>query len=96
MNGQTPDPENETISPFIVYLGCGHEEVSGYLKTLLTFYRCSDCKIKFPPQYLVQFESEIKVCGMQRYSDEVAFGLDYLIESEEVKHLGINWDEDNY
>ncbi len=40
--------------------------------------------------------AEIKIRGMQRYSDSHAFGLDYLVESEEAKHFGCDYDDYNY
>jgi hypothetical protein len=48
------------------------------------------------PKYLKGFEAEIKIREMQRYSDNHAFGLDYLIESESAKHIGCNDDEYQY
>jgi hypothetical protein len=80
-NGTENDPA------FLVYLGCRQKEVSGYIKTLNTFYRCCWCEIR-QPKYLKEFEAEIKVRGMQRESDSNAFGLDYLLESEQAKHFG--------
>ena len=74
---------------FLVYLGCSQEEVSGYIKTLSTFYRCCYCEIR-QPKYLKEFEAEIKVRGMQRESDSNAFGLDDLLKSEEAKHFSCN------
>ena len=61
---------------FLVYLGCQADEVEGYIKTLNTFYRCYFCEVR-KPKHLKDFEAEIKVRGMQRYSDSNAFGLDY-------------------
>ena len=31
----------ETEPAFLVYVGCREDEISGYLKTINTFYRCS-------------------------------------------------------
>ncbi|NJL51752.1 MAG: hypothetical protein HC930_05140 [Hydrococcus sp. SU_1_0] len=97
---------------FVVYLGCSEAEISGYLKTINTFYRCS-CSISSTggtpatlfraswseirkPKYLSDFEVEIKIRGMQRYADSYAFGLDYLVESETAKHIGCDSDEYDY
>ena len=80
---------------FITYLGCKKDEVAGHIKTLNTFYRCYWCEVR-QPKYLKGFEAEIKIRGMQRYSDTYAFGLDYMLESEEAKHLGCNYDEYQY
>ena len=76
----------ETEPAFIVYLGCNEAEISGYLKTINTFYRCYWNEIR-KPKYLKNFQAEIKVSGMQRYADTHAFGLDYLVESESAKHI---------
>jgi hypothetical protein len=94
------DPHNwgnatESEPAFIVYLGCFQEEVAGYIKTFNTFYRCEWCFIR-SPKYLKGFVAEIKVRGMQRYSDSHAFGLDYLVESEIAKHFGCNQEEYEY
>lgn len=80
---------------FMVYLGCSKDEVSGYVQTFNRFYRCEWCEVR-KPQYLKDFEAEIKIRGMQRYADTYAFGLDSLVESEEAKHLGADFDEYNY
>ncbi len=85
----------ETEPAFLVYLGCSEAKISGYLKTINTFYRCSWSEIR-KPKYLKNFEAEIKIRGMQRYADTHAFGLDYLVESESAKHIGCNSDEYDY
>jgi hypothetical protein len=85
----------ETEPAFLVYLGCSEAEISGYLKTINTFYRCSWSEIR-KPKYLSEFEAEIKIRGMQRYANTHAFGLDYLVESETAKHIGCDSDEYNY
>ena len=74
----------ETEPAFLVYLGCNEAELSGYLKTINTFYRCEWCEVR-KPKYLKDFKAEIKIRGMQRYSDTHAFGLDYLVKSESAK-----------
>ena len=74
----------ETEPAFLVYLGCNEAELSGYLKTINTFYRCEWCEVR-KPKYLTDFKAEIKIRGMQRYSDTYAFGLDYLVKSESAK-----------
>ena len=85
----------ETEPAFLVYLGCKEAEISGYLKTINTFYRCSWSEIR-KPKHLKNFEAEIKIRGMQREADTHAFGLDYLVESESAKHMGCDSDEYNY
>ncbi len=85
----------ETEPAFVVYLGCKKEEVSGHIKTFTTFYRCELCEVR-EPKYLKDFEVEIKVRGMQRYSDETAFGLDYLVDSQQWQEIGCNSDEYDY
>jgi hypothetical protein len=71
---------------FIAYLGCKKDEVAGYIKTLNIFYRCYWCEVR-KPKYLKNFEAEIKIKEMQREADSYAWGLDYLVESEEAKHI---------
>ena len=85
----------ETEPAFVVYLGCKKDQVSSHVNTFKTFYRCELCEVR-EPKYLKGFEAEIKIRGMQRESDTNAFGLDYLVESEESKHLGCNSDEYDY
>lgn len=85
----------ETEPAFVTYLGCEKEEVEGYLKTLKTFYRCHLNEVR-QPKYLTDFEVEIKIYAMQRYSDETAFGLDYLVESQQWRDIGCNSDEYDY
>ena len=85
----------ESEPAFLVYLGCREEEISGYLKTLNTFYRCSWSEIR-KPKYLRELTAEIKIRGMQRYSDSQALGLDYLIESESAKQIGCDPEEYDY
>ncbi len=75
-----------TEPAFLVYLGCNEAELSGYLKTINTFYRCEWCEVR-KPKYLKDFKAEIKIRGMQRYSDTHAFGLDYLVKSESAKPI---------
>jgi hypothetical protein len=79
---------------FMVYLGCQKDEVKGYVQTLNTFYRTEWCEVR-KPRHLKGFEAEIKVRGMQRYSDSNAFGLDYLVESESAKHFGCDYAAEN-
>ena len=85
----------ESEPAFLVYLGCREEEISDYLKTINTFYRCSWSEIR-KPKYLREMTAEIKIRGMQRYSDSQALGLDYLIESESAKHIGCDPEEYDY
>lgn len=85
----------ETEPAFVTYLGCRQQEVEGYLKTLNTFYRCDINEIR-QPKYLKDFEVEIKIYGMQRYIDTHAFGLDYLVESQQWRDFGCDSDEYDY
>jgi hypothetical protein len=85
----------DTEPAFVVYLGCQKEEVTGYVKTFKTFYRCELCEVR-EAKYLKDFEVEIKVRGMQRDSDSHAFGLDYLIDQEQWRDFGCNSDEYDY
>lgn len=85
----------DTEPAFMVYVGCKKDEVKGYVQTFNTFYRTEWCEVR-KSKHLKGFEAEIKIRGMQRYSDTSAFGLDYLVESEEAKHFGADYDEYNY
>jgi hypothetical protein len=85
----------DTDPAFVVYLGCQKNEVKGYLKTLNTFYRCHINEVR-SPKYLKEFEVEIKIYSMQRYADTHAFGLDYLINSQEFHDFDRNFDEYNH
>ncbi len=97
LNGDRYDWGNaEDDQPaFLVYVGCRKDEVPGAVKTFNNFYRCEWCEVR-TPKHLKGFEAEIKVRGMQRYSDTNALGLDYLVESEEAKHFGADFDSINY
>jgi hypothetical protein len=85
----------ETEPAFVTYLGCQKDEVKGYLKTLNTFYRCYTNEIR-KPKYLKGMTVEIKIYAMQRYSDETALGLNYLVESQQWQEIGCNSDEYDY
>jgi hypothetical protein len=85
----------ETEPAFIVYFGCKKDEVRGYVNTFKTFYRCAVCEVR-QPKYLKGFEVEIKVREMQRDSDSHAFGLDYLVESQQWRDFGCDSDEYSY
>ncbi len=77
----------------LVYLGCDAREVQGYLSTLSLWYRCSECRVNKRPEHLFDFEREIVIPDIQAASDINAWGLDYLIQNQLVKHWGINDDE---
>ncbi len=85
----------DTEPAFLVYVGCRKDEVEAIVKLFNNFYRCSWCEVR-KPKHLKGFSAEIKIRGMQRYSDSHAFGLDYLVESEEAKHFGADYDDYNY
>ena len=85
----------DTSPAFLVYVGCRKDEVEALVKLFNNFYRCSWCEVR-KPKHLKGFSAEIKIRGMQRYSDSHAFGLDYLVESEEAKHFGCDYDDYNY
>ena len=78
----------------VVYFGCSASEVDGYLKTFAKLYRCSKCFVSDVPEHLPEFDREIAIYDMQASSDETAFGLEYLAESQNLKHWGI--DSDRY
>lgn len=84
-----------TEPAFLVYLGCQRDEAKGHIKTFQSFYRCGVCEIR-KPKYLKGFEVEIKIRGMQRYSDSHAFGLDYLTDSQEWQEFGCDREEYSY
>ncbi len=71
----------ETEPAFLVYFGCRKDQVAGYIKEFNTFYRCYWCEIR-EPKHLKGFEAEIKIRGMQRYTDTHAHGLDSLVETQ--------------
>ncbi len=85
----------ETKPGFMVYLGCQKSEALEYINRFRTFYKCQWCEVR-NPKYLTDFEVEIKIKGMRRTASVSALGLDYLVESEEEKQLGANYDEYNY
>jgi hypothetical protein len=89
------DNGTDTEPVFLVYLGCQKDEVAAYIQSFNTFYRVQWCEVR-KPRHLKRFEAEIKIRGMQRYADTHAFGLDYLIESEQAKHFGADEDEYHY
>ncbi len=78
----------------IVYFGCSSSEVNSYLNTFAKLYRCSKCFVSDVPEHLPEFDREIAIYDMQASSDETAFGLEYLAESQNLKHWGI--DSDRY
>ncbi len=78
----------------IMYFGCSSSEVNSYLNTFATLYRCEKCFVSDVPEYLPSFEREITIYDMQAETDGTRFGLDYLAESQNLKHWGI--DSDRY
>lgn len=84
---------NHNTNPtFIVYLGCQKDEEANYLEILQDHYHCHSCEVR-QPQHLKEFEVELKIQGIKRYSNSEGLGLDHLIESEQDKHFGCNYDE---
>ncbi len=77
----------DTEPAFVAYLGCSRDEAEGYIKTFQTFYRCFLHEVR-KPKYLKDFEVEIKIYAMQRYTNGHAFGLDYLVESQLWRDFG--------
>ena len=69
---------------FLVYLGCKRKEVAEKINYINNALGCYWCEVR-KPKYLKDFEAEIKIRGVQRESDNNAYGLDYLI-----------WVENNY
>ncbi len=93
------DNAEEGYPAFLVYLGCPKDEVEGWIKTLNKFWRCCWCEVR-SPKYLKEYSAEIKIRGMQRFTDDYAYGLDYLVESqtwwELEEELGCSTDEYDY
>jgi hypothetical protein len=83
------------LSDLRVYLGCSQKELQGYLQTFNIFYLFDKLEVR-QPKYLKEFEAEIRILGMQRYSSENALNLDYLVESNQGKDFGCNYEEYQY
>ena len=82
----------ETEPAFIVYLGCKKDEVAEKIRYLNNALDCYWCEVR-KPKYLKGFEAEIKIRGMQRWSDDNLNGLDHLVWAEnDFTYL----DEDEY
>ena len=67
----------ENKPAFMVYLGCSREETKGYVQTFNNLYGCQWCEVR-NPQYLKDFECEIKVKGMSQ------LGLNHLIQEQNL------------
>ena len=80
---------------FLAYVGCQKNEVPRLVKTLNTFYELYWCEVR-KPKYFKEYESEVKIRGMKRYSDKYGFGLDHLISSEGLDNHQISSDEYDY
>ena len=74
----------ETEPAFVVYIGCKKDEVAEKINYINNALGCYWCEVR-KPKYLKGFEAEIKIRGMQRESNNNAYGLDYLV-----------WVENNY
>ena len=79
---------------FIVYLGCKKDEVAEKIRYLNNALGCYWCEVR-KPKYLKDFEAEIKVRDMIRYSTEERNGLDFLLWAENDYEY-IELDEYNY
>ena len=66
---------------FLVYFSCRKDQIAGYIKQFNIFYRCYWIEIR-EPKRLQGFEAELKIRGMQRYTDTHAHGLDSLVETQ--------------
>ena len=71
----------ETEPAFVVYVGCKKEEVAEKINYINNALGCYWCEVR-KPKYLKEFEAEIKIRGVQRHSDDNAYGLDYLVLKE--------------
>ncbi len=71
--------ENEPA--FVTYLGCRKDEVAEKINYINNALNCYWCEVR-KPKYLKEFEAEIKIRGVQRHSDDNAYGLDYLVLKE--------------
>ena len=84
---------------FLVYIGCKKDEVAEKINYINNALGCYWCEVR-KPKYLKGFEAEIKIRGMQRESDNNAYGLDYLVwkennyeylESEEIEYYATGY-----
>ncbi len=70
----------------IVYLGCNGDEVERYLKSIGNFYRCEEMTVR-KPKYNTDFEREIVIRDMYAEANFYAYGLDSLVNEQNLKHL---------
>lgn len=84
----------DTEPAFVVYLGCKKDEVAEKIRYLNNALGCYWCEVR-QPKYLKDFEAEIKVRDMTRYSTEERNGLDFLLWAENDYDY-IELDEYNY
>ncbi len=66
---------------FLVYLGCKWSEVAEQIRIINNTLGCYVCEVR-KAKYLKDFEAEIKIRGVQRESNDKAYGLDYLLIRE--------------
>ncbi len=71
----------ENNPAFVTYLGCKKDEVVEKINYINNALGCYWCEVR-KPKYLKGFEAEIKIRGVQRHSDDNAYGLDYLVWKE--------------
>ncbi len=71
----------DTEPAFVAYLGCKKNEVAEKINYINNALNCYWCEVR-KPKYLKEFEAEIKIRGVQRHSDDNAYGLDYLVLKE--------------
>ena len=85
----------ETEPAFLVYLGCKKNEIAEKINYINNALGCYWCEVR-KPKYLKDFEAEIKIRGVQRESDDNAYGLDYLVLKENDFDPVEDFDEINY
>ena len=85
------DRANQTV-----YIGVIASEVKSYLKSLSIFSRCEEMEVR-KAKY-TDFDKEIVIRDLQEESDGYAQGLDYWVESENLKHWDkpLKWDSTEY
>lgn len=69
---------------FLVYMGFNSKENAEEMKkSLLRFWRADEVVIRRSKRFL-NYEWELKAYGLQRETDSYAYGLDYLVQTEQL------------
>ena len=76
--------QTEEQPAFLTYIGCHSlKEANALKKSLIQFYRAKAIIIRQGQR--MRFNYEIKAYGLIRNSNHNAFGLDYLVTSQQAK-----------